>query len=68
MALLAFGSLLALGLPLPSLPLPWGTIVLMALFFVPSYLLFAASLAAVGAAVTAIQEGQQLASVFTRCG
>jgi ABC-2 type transport system permease protein len=53
---------------LADVALPWDTVLLILVLFVPSYLLFAASLAAVGAAVTARQEGQQLSGIFSLLG
>jgi len=53
---------------LAGVALPWDTVLLIIVLFVPSYLLFAASLAAVGAAVTARQEGQQLSGIFSLLG
>ncbi|MDQ2807039.1 MAG: ABC transporter permease [Chloroflexota bacterium] len=68
------GGLLALAVAggvLPDLAgvsLPWPTVALMLALFLPSYLLFAASLATVGAMVTVRQEGQQLAGIFSLLG
>jgi len=68
------GGLLALGVAgqfvpdLAGVSLPWPTVALMIALFLPSYLLFAASLATVGAMVTARQEGQQLAGIFSLLG
>jgi ABC-2 type transport system permease protein len=53
---------------LVDMALPWDTVLLIIVLFVPSYLLYAASLAAVGAAVTARQEGQQLSGIFSLLG
>jgi ABC-2 type transport system permease protein len=53
---------------LADVALPWDTVLLIVALFVPSYLLFAASLAAVGAMVTARQEGQQLSGMFSLLG
>jgi ABC-2 type transport system permease protein len=53
---------------LADVALPWDTVLLIVALFVPSYLLFAASLAAVGAMVTARQEGQQLSGIFSLLG
>jgi ABC-2 type transport system permease protein len=53
---------------LAGVTLPWDTVLLIIALFVPSYLLFAASLAAVGAAVTARQEGQQFSGIFSLLG
>ncbi len=53
---------------LAGVSLPWPTIALMIALFVPSYLLYAASLATVGAMVTVRQEGQQLAGIFSLLG
>jgi ABC-2 type transport system permease protein len=65
------GGLASLAVAAQMLPLfngvtlPWDTVLLMVALFVPSYLLYAASLAAVGAAVSVRQEGQQLAGIFS---
>lgn len=52
-------------LPITSISIPTGTILLMLALFIPSYLLFAATFSAIGAAVTATQEGQQLSSIVS---
>jgi len=44
--------------------LPWAYVGLMALFFFPSYALIAAIMVAVGAAITDMQQGQQLAGLL----
>jgi ABC-2 type transport system permease protein len=43
---------------------PWAYVGLMVLFFFPSYALIAAIMVAVGAAVTDVQQGQQLAGLL----
>ena len=48
-----------------SLSVPTGVLVVAVLMFIPSYLLVAASLSTVGAAVSAVQEGQQLSGVVS---
>ncbi len=68
------GGLLALAVAgqfvpdLAGVSLPWPTVALMIALFLPSYLLYAASLATVGAMVTVRQEGQQLAGIFSLLG
>jgi ABC-2 type transport system permease protein len=48
-----------------ALSLPTGVLVIAVLMFVPAYLLVAASLSTIGAAVSAVQEGQQLSGVVS---
>jgi ABC-2 type transport system permease protein len=48
-----------------ALSLPTGVLVIAALMFVPAYLLVAASLSTIGAAVSAVQEGQQLSGIVS---
>ena len=43
---------------------PWAYLAVMALFFVPSYALIAAMMVAVGAAVTKVQEAQQVSGLL----
>jgi ABC-2 type transport system permease protein len=50
---------------LAEMTIPWEVIGLLIALFVPSYLLFAASLSAIGAGVSAIQEGQQISGIFS---
>ncbi len=55
----------ALFEPLQTLSLPLDVLLLAGLYFIPIYLLVAAALGSVGAAVTAVQEGQQLSGVVS---
>ena len=50
---------------LQSFAVPWNYIAVMALFFIPAYSLVAAIMIAVGAAVTDIQQGQQIAGLLS---
>jgi ABC-2 type transport system permease protein len=50
---------------LSGISVPWETLLLMLALFVPSYLLYAASLCAAGAAVTAKKEAGQITNVFS---
>ena len=50
---------------LALLTLPWNVIIVAMVLFVPTYVLMAACLSAVGAAVSAVQEGQQLSGFFS---
>ncbi|MBI4769922.1 MAG: ABC transporter permease [Chloroflexi bacterium] len=43
---------------------PWGYLGLMALFFFPAYALISAVMVAIGAAVTEVQQGQQIAGLL----
>ena len=43
---------------------PWGYLGIMALFFLPTYALIAAMMIAIGAAVTDVQQGQQIAGML----
>jgi ABC-2 type transport system permease protein len=64
----AIGGFLAAQSRFPamaSLRLPSEVLLIAALMFVPAYLLVAASLSTIGAAVSAVQEGQQLSSVVS---
>ena len=43
---------------------PWGYLGIMAIFFFPSYALIAGIMVAIGAAVTEVQQGQQVAGIL----
>jgi ABC-2 type transport system permease protein len=43
---------------------PWGMLGIAALYFVPSYVLVAGIMVAIGSAVTEIQQGQQIAGLI----
>lgn len=49
---------------LQQLTVPWAYLGVMGLFFIPSYALIAAVMVAVGAAVTKVQEAQQVAGLL----
>ena len=49
---------------LQQLQVPWLYLTIMALFFLPTYALISAVMIAVGAAVTELQQGQQLAGLL----
>jgi ABC-2 type transport system permease protein len=50
--------------PLQQLTVPWAYLGVMGLFFIPSYALIAAVMVAIGAAVTKVQEAQQVAGLL----
>jgi ABC-2 type transport system permease protein len=55
------------GLYVPELQqvsVPWGYLGVIALFFLPSYALIAGVMVAIGAAVTEVQQGQQVAGIL----
>ena len=47
-----------------AIMIPWSFLGMVALFFLPSFFLVAAAMAAVGSAVTNLQQGQQVAGLF----
>lgn len=47
-----------------NVAIPWTYLAIMALFFLPSFLLIAAAMTAVGSAVANLQQGQQLAGML----
>jgi ABC-2 type transport system permease protein len=47
-----------------DIQVPWGTIGITALFFLPTYVLLAGLMIAVGSMVTELQHGQQIAGFF----
>ncbi|MBC8445703.1 MAG: ABC transporter permease [Chloroflexi bacterium] len=49
---------------LQQVTVPWAYLGVMALFFFPAYALIAAVMVAIGAAVTKVQEGQQVAGIL----
>ena len=49
---------------LQQMTVPWGTLGLMVLFFLPTYVLVSALMVAIGAAVTEVQQGQQVAGML----
>ena len=49
---------------LQSLAVPWTFLGMMALFFIPSYVLMAGIMVAIGSAVTELQQGQQIAGIL----
>jgi ABC-2 type transport system permease protein len=58
-------SIAAQYLPeLQHITVPWDYLGLMALFFLPAYTLIAAVMVAIGAAVTEVQQGQQVAGLL----
>jgi ABC-2 type transport system permease protein len=63
-------ALLALLIAAPHVPevqqmtVPWGYLALMAIFFLPAYALISALMVAIGAAVTEVQQGQQVAAIL----
>jgi ABC-2 type transport system permease protein len=50
--------------PLRQAEVPWGMLGIAALYFVPSYVLVAGIMVAIGSAVTEIQQGQQIAGLI----
>jgi ABC-2 type transport system permease protein len=51
--------------PLREATVPWAYLGVMALFFLPSYALISAVMIAIGAAVTEMQQGQQVAGILS---
>ena len=49
---------------LQNITVPWEYLALMALFFFPAYALLAAVMVSIGAAVTELQQGQQIAGIL----
>lgn len=49
---------------LQAFTVPWGYLGIMALFFLPAYVLIAAMMVAIGGAVTELQQGQQIAGLL----
>jgi ABC-2 type transport system permease protein len=49
---------------LPDIRIPWGTLGVAALFFLPTYVLLAGLMITVGSMVTELQHGQQIAGFF----
>ncbi len=49
---------------LQQVSVPWGYLGVIALFFLPSYALIAGVMVAIGAAVTEVQQGQQVAGIL----
>jgi ABC-2 type transport system permease protein len=49
---------------LRQIAVPWGYLGMMGMLFLPAYILFAAVMVAVGAAVTEVQQGQQMAGIL----
>lgn len=48
----------------PNVPVPWGYLGLMALYFFPTYALLAGVMIAIGSAVTGLEQGQQVAGLL----
>jgi ABC-2 type transport system permease protein len=65
---LAVGLAIAVGSrfwePLQGIAVPWTSLGLMALFFLPSYALIAGMMTAIGGAVTEARQGQQVAGIL----
>jgi ABC-2 type transport system permease protein len=49
---------------IPAVPVPWGYLGLMALYFLPAYALLAGVMIAIGSAVTGLEQGQQIAGLL----
>ncbi len=49
---------------LKEVQLPWDVLIIFAIFFLPSYAIIAGLMICIGAVVTELQEGQQIAGVF----
>jgi ABC-2 type transport system permease protein len=49
---------------IPAVPVPWGYLGLMTLYFLPSYALLAGVMIAIGSAVTGLEQGQQVAGLL----
>lgn len=50
--------------PLQAFDVPWAYLLLVALFFVPSFALLAGIMTAIGGAVTEVRQGQQIAGIL----
>ncbi len=63
-------AIIGLAVAAPYVPelqrviVPWGYLGIMALFFLPTYVLISAVMVAIGGAVTEVQQGQQLAGLL----
>jgi len=70
LAIYVVAALIGLQVAAPYVPelqgasMPWGYLGMMALFFFPSYALIAGIMIALGAAVTEVQQGQQIAGIL----
>lgn len=49
---------------LQSVQLPWDALIILAIFFIPSYAIVAGLMICIGSIVTELQEGQQISGVF----
>jgi ABC-2 type transport system permease protein len=49
---------------IPAIPVPWGYLGLMALYFLPAYALLGGIMIAIGSAVTGLEQGQQMAGLL----
>jgi ABC-2 type transport system permease protein len=70
LAIYVVAAVIGLQVAAPYVPelqgatMPWGYLGMMALFFFPSYALIAGIMVAIGAAVTEVQQGQQIAGIL----
>jgi ABC-2 type transport system permease protein len=70
LAIYVLAAVVALMVAAPHVPelqqvsVPWGYLGLMALFFFPAYALIAGVMVAIGAAVTEVEQGQQVAGIL----
>ncbi len=66
--LLAIMLALAVGArfvePMRGLGMPWGSLLVIAIFFVPAYALVAGLMTAIGSAVAEVRQGQQIAGLL----
>jgi ABC-2 type transport system permease protein len=70
LAIYVIAAIVGLTIAAPYVPelqqtiVPWDYLAMMLLFFLPAYALIAAVMIAIGAAVTEVQQGQQIAGVL----
>jgi len=70
LAIYVVAAVVALMVAAPHVPelqqvsVPWGYLGVMALFFFPAYALIAGVMVAIGAAVTEVEQGQQVAGIL----